>query len=167
MRITDFAYGIPILPFAIVLAAIIGIGFWTVILIIGFLLWRASARVLRAEVLQLKTKPYIQSAEALGASDISIIFRHIVPNVAGMAILFFSLGIGYAILFQASLAFLGISNPFIPTWGVMIRNAYTSGALGDAWWWSLPPGIMISLTVLSTFLIGRGYETINQSNVDQ
>ena len=163
MRFTDFIYGIPILPFAITLAAIIGIGFWTVILIIGALLWRASARVLRSQVLQIKQQPYVRSAEAMGASTPYIIYKHVLPNVAGMAVLFFALGIGYAILFQASLAFLGVSNPFIPTWGVMIRNAYSSGTMATAWWWSMPPGIMISITVLSTFLLGRGYETVSES----
>ena len=88
-------------------------------------------------------------------------FKHILPNVAPMAILFFALGIGYSILMQASLSFLGVANPFVPTWGVMLRNAYKAGLIGETWWWTFPPGILISLTVLTAFMIGRGYEDLS------
>jgi len=84
-----------------------------------------------------------------------------------MAVLFFTLGVGYSIIIQAGLAFLGVSDPFVPSWGVMIRNAHASGYIGEAWWWSLPPGILLSATVVSTFLFGRGYERIsNQERGD-
>jgi peptide/nickel transport system permease protein len=158
MRITDFVYGIPFIPFAIVLVTLLGVGFFTSILIIGLILWRGSARVLRSQVLQIKERPFIRSAKATGASRRRIVFKHIIPNVAPMAVLFFALGIGYSIILQASLAFLGVANPFVPSWGVMLRNAYLSGLMAEAWWWSLPPGILISLTVLATFMFGRAYE---------
>jgi len=165
MRFTDFVYGVPLIPFAIVLVAFAGVGFWTTILVIGAILWRGNARVLRSQVLQIKERPYIMSAQAVGASTPRIIFKHIVPNIASMAVLFFSLGVGYAIIFQAGLAFIGVSNPFIPSWGIMTRNAYASGLLSTAWWWSIPPGAMISITVLSTFLLGRGYERVSQGDI--
>ncbi len=165
MRFTDFVYGIPLIPFALVMAAIIGIGFWTVLLIIGALLWRTSARVLRSQVLQIRERPFIKSAEALGASRSRIIKNHILPNIMGMAALYFALGIGYSILFQASLAFIGVSDPFVPSWGVMIRNTYTQMELVSAWWWSAPPIILISLTVISTFIVGRAFEEDDQSLV--
>jgi peptide/nickel transport system permease protein len=155
MRITDFMYGVPLLPFAIVLVALLGMGFFSSIAVIGLILWRGTARVLRSEVLQLKESPYILSTKAAGASDTHVIFHHIIPNIAPMAVLQLSLGIGYAILTQASLAFIGVVNPFIPSWGVMIRNAYASGTMTISWWWSVAPGMMISLTVLSIFLFGR------------
>jgi len=158
MRFTDFVYGVPLIPTAIVLVAFFGIGFWSSILIIGLLLWRGNARVFRSETLKIKQRPYVRSAEALGASQLYIIIRHIIPNLGGMIVLFFALGVGISILISASLAFLGVMSPFIPSWGIMLRNAYSSGYMGRAWWWSLPPGIMISLTVLATFLLGRGYE---------
>lgn len=164
MRFTDFVYGVPLIPFAITLAAIVGAGFWTMIFIIGFLLWRSTARVIRSQVLQIKQRPFIEAAEALGASRTRVIFRHIIPNIAPMIILYFALGIGFAILFQASLSFLGITNPFVPSWGVMIRNAHKTGVIGSAWWWSLTPGLLLSLTVLSAYLLGRGYERISQRN---
>lgn len=158
MRLTDTMYGIPLIPFAIVLAAFFGTGFYITITIIGVVLWRGSARVLRAQVLQIKERNFIRATEAIGAGRTHIVLKHIVPNILNMAVLFFALGIGYSIIYQANLAFLGITDPFTPSWGVIIRNAYQSGRVASAWWWSLPPGILISTTVLCTFLIGRGYE---------
>jgi peptide/nickel transport system permease protein len=133
-------------------------GFYTAILVIGLILWRAIARILRSQVLQLKERQYIMAAKTSGASTPRIIAKHIIPNVASMAALFFAMGIGLAILKQAGLAFLGMTDPFLPAWGTMIRNAYDSGLASEAWWWTLSPGVMISITVLSVYLIGRGYE---------
>lgn len=167
MRFTDFVYGVPLIPFAIVLITFLGTGFLEIIFVIGIILWRGSARVLRSQVLQIKERPYILSAKATGASTFRIIVKHVLPNVAPMAVLFFALGIGYAILLQAGLAFIGLVNPFVPSWGIMIRNAYRSGIMSIAWWWSIPPGIMISLTVMSAFLIGRRYEAIAGENDEE
>lgn len=157
MRITDVFYGIPLLPFAIVLIGLFDIGFLSSIVVIGILLWRGSARVIRSQVIQIKERPYILSAKTMGASDFRIIVKHILPNIAPMAMLFFAVGLGYSIIVQAGLAFLGLTDPFIPSWGVMIRNAFRANAISD-WWWSFPPGIMISLTVLSAFMFGRKFE---------
>lgn len=161
MRMTDVAYSIPLLPFAIVIVSFLEVGYYTSILAIGALLWRGSARVIRSRVLQIREKPYIQAMEATGASQPRIIVRHILPNIATMAILFFAIGVGYTIIIQAGLTFIGAIDPFTPSWGVMIRNAYNSGYMSAAWWWSIPPGLLISLTVLSTFMFGRGYERIS------
>lgn len=163
MRFTDFMYGVPFLPFAIVLLTFLEAGFTATVLVIGLILWRGWARVIRAQVLQIKERPYIMAAEATGASSTRIIVRHILPNVGSMAALIFSMGVGIAIIKQAGLAFLGVTNPFLPSWGIMIRNAFNSGSLADAWWWSFPPGILISMTVLSLYIIGRGYENVGDS----
>lgn len=160
MRFTDFVYGVPLLPFAIVIVTLLGVGFFTSILVIGLVLWRSSARVLRSQVLQIKEYPFITAAKASGASTPRIVFRHILPNVMPMAILFFSLGVGYSILIQAGLSFLGVVDPFVPSWGVMVRNAFKSGYMSVAWWWSIIPGFLIGVTVLSTFMFGRGYESL-------
>lgn len=167
MRFTDIVYGVPLIPFAIVLIALFGVGFIESIVVIGLLLWRGNARVLRSQVLQIKERPFVMAARSTGASDLRIIFKHILPNVASMAVLFFALGVGYTIILQASLAFIGVSNPFIPSWGVMVRNAYNSGLMSTAWWWSVPPGLLIALTVLSTFMFGRGYENIAGEGDDE
>ena len=166
MRFVDFIYGVPLIPTALVLLAVFGAGFWSVVLIIGLILWRGSARVLRSQVLQIKERPFIQAARATGASSTRIVFKHILPNIASMAILFFALGVGLAIIKQAGLAFLGVTNPFVPSWGIMIRNAYQSGFVMRAWWWSFPPGILIGVTVLSTFLLGRGYESASGADLE-
>jgi peptide/nickel transport system permease protein len=65
-----------------------------------------------------------------------------------MAILFFSIGVGYTIILQAGLSFLGVSSPFIPSWGIIIRNAFDSGQILNSWWWALSPGVMLGLTVM-------------------
>jgi peptide/nickel transport system permease protein len=165
MRFTDLVYGIPFIPFALVLIAIFGVGYLEAILLTGLILWRGSARVLRAQTLQIRERPFILAAKATGGSTAHIITRHILPNVAPMGILFMALGTGYTIIALASLAFLGVTNPFVPSWGVMVRNAYSSGLMSTAWWWSLPPGFGISLTVLSLVMFGRGFEKI--SNRDE
>lgn len=167
MRLTDFAYGIPLIPAAIVIVAYFGIGFWTSIAIIGMVLWRGNARVFRSQVLQIKEREHVKAAKMLGASDPYVIVRHILPNMGGMIVLFFALGTGLTILITASLAFLGFMNPFIPSWGVMLRTAYGSGYVAQAWWWTLPSGGAISLTVLTVFMLGRGYERVSQTNVNE
>ena len=159
MRLTDVFYGVPLIPAAIVLAAFFGTGFLSSIVVIGAILWRGSARVIRSQVLQIKERPFIKIARSSGASRFHIARNHILPNVAPMAILFFALGVGDAIIVQAGLAFIGVSDPFVPSYGVMVRNAYNSGALGEALWWSIPPGALIALTVLSAYLIGRSIES--------
>lgn len=166
MRITDVFYSLPVLAAAIVLLGLFEIGQLGTIAIIGLLLWRGSARILRSQVLQIKERPFVLAAKATGMSTPQIIWKHILPNIAPMIVLFFSLGIGAAILIQAGLAFIGISDPFVPSWGVMIRNVYSAGMVGRAPWWAMAPGLGISLTVLSTFMFGRKYEELVSGDVD-
>lgn len=167
MRITDLAYGIPLIPTALVIVGLLGVGFLSSILVIGLLVWRGSARVLRAQVLQIKERPYVMAARATGASTPRIIIKHILPNVGTMVILFFSLSIGTVIILQAGLAYLGVSNPTVPAWGNMIRNAQSAGRVSTAIWWSIPPGLLISLTVMASYMFGRGYENVAGSGDDE
>lgn len=164
MRFTDFVYSVPVLPAAIVLVALLGGDFLITVTVIGLLLWRGMARVIRSQTLQIKEQPFVEAARSTGASSWRILIKHIFPSVAPMAILFTAIGAGYAILIQAGLAFLGVSDPGVPTWGVIIRNAFRAGVIDEAWWWSIVPGLMISFTVLATFLIGRGYEEIAEQD---
>lgn len=167
MRFTDLVYGVPLLPFALVLVALFGVGYFETILIVSLVLWRGSARVIRSQVLQIKERPFIMAVEATGASSFTIVLKHILPNIAPMAVLFFALGTGYTILIIAGLAFLGVTDPFTPSWGVMLRQSYVRGEASSAWWWSLSSGLMISITVLSLFMFGRGYESIAGSGDDE
>jgi len=164
MRVTDFVYAVPVIPSAVVIISILGIGFYSSILVLGLLLWRSSARVIRSQVLQIKNYPFIQATKATGASDFRIIVENVLPNIAPMAIFFFACGIVYIVLVQSSLAFLGVTDPFVPSWGIMIRNVYDTGYIAEAWWWSIPPGLLISLTVLSTFMIGRKFEDLSNND---
>jgi peptide/nickel transport system permease protein len=166
MRFTDLAYGIPLLPTALVVVGLLGIGFLTSIIVIGLIIWRGTARVLRSQVLQIKERPYVLAAKSTGASTPRIIVKHILPNVGTMVILFFALSVGYTILIQAGLAYLGVSDPATPAWGIMVRNAQTAGRMSASWWWSVPPGLLISITVMSTFMFGRGYENVAGSGND-
>lgn len=162
MRVTDLFFSIPFIPFALVVLAFFGAGFYVSIAIIGVLLWRSNARVIRAQILQIKERPFIMASQAAGASTPRIVLKHILPNVAPMAILFFALGTGWAIIAQASLAFVGLAGTQTPSWGIMIRNAYFSGYMDQVWTWSLVPGFLIAFTVLSCFLVGRSFETEDQ-----
>lgn len=159
MRLTDIVYSLPLVPFALVLVGLFGISFLASVVVVGLVLWRGNARVLRSQVLQIKERPYVLAARAAGAGPGHIIVRHIIPNIAAMAFLFFAIGIGYTIIIQASLSFLGVSDPFVPSWGVLLRNAYRSGYMSRQPLWSLAPGLLISFTVVSTFLLGRELET--------
>lgn len=162
MRFTDLVYGLPLIPFAIVMVAFFGTGFITTIVIIGAILWRASARVLRSQVLQIKQREFITAAKAEGASSFYIVTRHILPNLLPMMAFFFAVGVGGTIIAQAGLAFIGVSDPFVPSWGVMIRNAFDAGHV-DTWWWSLPPGLLISAVVYSSIMLGRSIEAAEES----
>jgi peptide/nickel transport system permease protein len=167
MRFTDLVYGMPLLPTALVIVGLLGISFLMTILVIGLIIWRGTARVLRSQVLQIKERPYILAAKATGASTPRIIFKHVLPNVGPMVILFFSISVGYTILIQAGLAFIGVSDPTTPSWGIMLKNAQTAGRMSTSLWWSMPPGFLISLTVMSTFMFGRRYEAVAGIGDDQ
>lgn len=161
MRITDIAFGIPFMPFVIVLVAFLGGSVWNIVLAMAALLWRDTARVIRAQVLVIKEKAFIEAARVSGASDWRIIFIHIAPNVLPLSFLYGSLAVGWAILTEASVSFLGFGDPNIVSWGYMLQDAYLSQALArGAWWWILPPGVGIMLAVMGAFFIGRGYEEL-------
>lgn len=160
MRVVDIAYGLPFLPFVIVLVFIFGTSIQNIILVIGLILWRDSARVIRSEVLTQKQRPYVESAKAVGASDLRILYKHIFPNVLPLAGLYMAFAVAYAVIYEASLAFLGYGDPEAFSWGQMLFQAYQSGAIRFAWWWVFPAGICIMLLVSSVFFVGRSLEEI-------
>lgn len=160
MRITDVAYGIPFIPFAIVLISVTGVGTTNIMLAITLLLWRTSARVIRAQVLTLKQRPFVLAAKLAGASDLRILYRHIAPHVLPLALLYMAFGVAWGILAEVSLGFVGLGDPEGISWGQMLYYAFRSGAIRFAWWWTVPPGLAIVLTVASFYLIGRSFEGI-------
>jgi len=167
MRLVDIAYALPVLPFMIVLVVILGPDLYNVILAIVLVQWRQTARVVRSQVLSLKNRPYIEAAEAIGASDFRILSRHLLPNVLPLVFLYAALSVAWAIIFEASVAFLGYGDPQMYSWGKMIFAAYNTGLIREAWWWVLPPGLAIMLTVLSVFFIGRTLEDLSSPELQQ
>jgi peptide/nickel transport system permease protein len=161
MRLADVAFGIPFLPFIIVLTAFLDPSLWNVVLAMALLLWRDSSRVIRSQVLVIKEQAFVSAAKVSGASHLRIIFVYIAPSILPLSFLYGSLAIGWAILTEASVSFLGFGDPDVISWGFMLQDAFVSQALSrGAYYWFVPPGICIMLTVMAGFFIGRGYEEV-------
>jgi ABC-type dipeptide/oligopeptide/nickel transport system permease subunit len=164
MRLVDIWLSIPSLLFAIFLAAVIlRTGrlpmFSALILSIALTSWAPVARLTRAATLSIKERPYIESAVALGASPTRIMFRHILPNIAPIVLVEVVVRTGLAMLTEATLSFLGLGDPTVKSWGIILNFAMVKNApILGLWWWFLPPGIMIALTVMSVMMVGRGLE---------
>lgn len=160
MRITDIAYGIPFLPMAIVLMTLLGRGVSNVIIVVVALFWRTTTRVIRAQVLTIKERPFIDAARVAGAGNLRIIYQHIAPNVLPMAFLYVALAVGWAVIAEASISFLGFGDPDSVSWGQMIHYVFAAQMFRQAWWWFLPPGLCIVFLVMATFWIGLAYEKV-------
>jgi peptide/nickel transport system permease protein len=160
MRITDIVYGIPILPFAIVALTILERSMWWIVLVIGLLYWRNSARIIRSDVLSLRDEEFIQKAKTTGASDRRILRKQVVPNVLPISFLYFAFATGFAIIMSASIAFLGFGDPNRISWGRMIFAAWNNNGVFQQPLWVAAPGLMIVLTVGSVYLIGQTYEEV-------
>lgn len=163
MRIADVAFGIPFDPFVIVLVGFLGPSVWNIVFAMALLLWRDTARIIRSQVLTLKQRTFIEAARVSGASHLRIIFVYIMPNILPLSFLYGSLAIGWAILTEAAVSFLGFGDPNAVSWGYMLHDAYVSQALSrGAFYWLVPPGLCIMLVVMAGFYIGRGSEEILQ-----
>lgn len=161
MRLVDLAYGVPFLPFAIVLIIVLEPSIWNIIIAISVLLWRETARVVRSEVITIKDLEMIDAARAAGASDNRILLHHILPKVLPTTVLYSVFAIGWAILTEAGLSFLGLGDPDSISWGRMLQNAYISQALDrELWWWIIPPGLCIAGLVASVYFISQGVEEV-------
>lgn len=161
MRLCDIMFCLPGLPFLIVLSAVVGkLSIFSIILLIAFFGWPGIARVVRSQTLSLRERPYIESAKVIGASSPRIITKHLLPNVLPFTFLYIAFGISGAILTEAALSFLGLGDPTVMSWGIMLQWAFTTGHTFKAPYWILPPGICISLLSLAFYLIGRGFDEI-------
>jgi peptide/nickel transport system permease protein len=163
MRITDWFLVIPFLPLAIVLSVILKPSLYTVIFVIGITSWPSTARVIRAQVLSLKTRTYVERARALGASHWHLMSRHILPNVGPLIFANTVLIVAVAILSETTLSFLGLGPD--PTsnisWGTILQSAFGQGAaFANNWWWIVPPGLAVVLVVLAFTLIGYALDDI-------
>ncbi|TQM94331.1 ABC transporter permease subunit [Roseinatronobacter monicus] len=160
MRTVDVMYGIPFEPFALILVLLFQPSLTIVILAVSLLTWRTVARLIRSQVLSLRERPFVKAARVAGASDLRIMYLHIFPNVLPLVFLELAIIVGVSIIAEATLSFLGLGPPQSISWGGILHDARLSGAWRTAWWWNLPPGILIMTTVLSVFFISRSLEVV-------
>ena len=153
MRAVDIMLAIPSILLALVFVAIRGPGFWTVVTVIALVFWAYYARQARGEVLSIKNRDFIQRARVSGASNFRILYKHVFPNVLNTLLVVATLQLGTAIIFEASLSFLGAGIPRpTPAWGVMVADG--RDILVANWWVSFFPGLAILVAVLSLNLLG-------------
>jgi peptide/nickel transport system permease protein len=153
MRLVDISLALPTILLALVLVAAVGPSFGTVITVLIVLLWARYARLVRGETLAIKELDFIARARVAGASATRIMYRYIFPNVVNSLIVLATLQVGYVILLESALSFLGAGLPRAePAWGVMVSDGRE--LIVTAWWVSMFPGLAIMLTVLSLNLLG-------------
>lgn len=161
MRINDVFYSLPTLPLLVILSVTIG---RSIFLITGFLVifsWVGMAKISRSLALQIKNLQYIEAAKLMGQSDTKIIFKHIIPQLLPLTFASIAIAVPAAILGEAALSFLGLGDPTIPTWGQILHDAHSAGAMSRGlWWWIVPPGLMIAITGLAFVLIGNALDNI-------
>lgn len=159
MRIVDVMFAFPVLLLALAVVAILGPGVTTTILAIGIVYTPIFARVARASTLGVRTEPYVSVSRAMGAGDLYILRRHILPNIAGPLIVQTSLSLAFAILSEAALSFLGLGiQPPQPSLGRMIFDS--QGFVTMAWWMAVFPGAAIFVIVLAFNLFGDGLRDV-------
>lgn len=160
-RLVDIISNVPVLPLLIFLVFILGSHLYLIILVLVAFSWPGLTILVRSMVLQIRSGQLVEAAKALGASRRRIMLRHIFPQTAPFIVaqmIFFAPG---AILAEASLSFLGLGDPSIPTWGQMLEAGFQTGALYVGyWWWVIPPGVLIIITALAFMLLALAMEPI-------
>lgn len=161
MRVIDFFLVIPSLVLAIVLSSVLSRGVWTIIIAIGVTSWAATARIVRSQTLSIEARDYIERSRALGAGDVHILGRHVLPAVLPLVLANTTLTVGSAVIAESTLSFLGLGDPTTISWGSMLKSALDTGAAtAGFWWFVLPPGLAIVVVVLSFTLVGRALEAV-------
>ncbi len=159
MRAVDILLAIPTLPILMTLAGVWGKGLWQLVLILSIFSWMGTARSVRALTLSVRESPWVEGLRALGAKRSYILWRHLAPETAPIVLANLALGVPGAILSEAGLAFLGLSDPRLISWGRMPHEAHSFGAFTEgAWWLILPPGLGIVAVCLIFMDIGRFLE---------
>ncbi len=166
MRITEWFLVIPFLPLAIVLASVLSRSLTTIVLVIGITSWPGTARLLRAQVLSVKERTFVERARALGAGHGRIVGRHVLPSVLPLVFANLTLTVPIAILSETTLAFLGLGDPLRVSWGQTLQASFDAGSTSlGAWWYYLPPGLGIIAVVLAFTLCGRALEEVLNPNL--
>ena len=167
MGTTDIVLILPKIPLVIILAAYLSPGPWLLILVLGLLSWESVARVVRSKVMQIRSADFVLAARCFGFSDTRIVLREILPVVFPVVVPKFVLVTASAMISEASLSFLGLSDPTMISWGVMISDAFNHGGfIREMWYWWMPPALCIILGVLAitslAFLHERGVREVVQ-----
>ena len=161
MRLTDWFLVLPSLVLAIALARVMGQSLSTIIIAIGVTVWPTTARLVRAQTLAVEARPYIERARALGGGHAHVMVRHVLPNVMPIVLAQTTLLVSGAIIAESTLAFLGLGDPTVPSWGGTIQAARAAGAVSSGiWWYVLPPGFAIVFVALAFTLVGRAIEGV-------
>ncbi|MBZ5738692.1 ABC transporter permease [Nocardioides mangrovi] len=160
-RLTEWFLAIPFLPLAIVLATVLGRSLLNIVIVIGVTSWPGTALLIRAQVLSIKERTYLERSRALGAGHRHLIRRHVLPNVIPLVFANTTLCVAVAILSETTLSFLGLGDPTRVSWGSMLDDAYSVGAITTgSWWFFVPPGVCVVLVVLSFTLVGQALEAV-------
>jgi len=160
MRIVDALIVIPIIIVLILVAAYLRPNMWTIIVLLSLLGWQGGARIVRAQALSLKERMHISAARSFGAGTLYLMYRHIVPDLSPILLVEFIYTMRRAVFMEAGLAFIGISDPNVLSWGVMMREAMDYSYLNVWAWWLLPAGIALSLLIISVTFIGHSMEPV-------
>ncbi|MGW7259992.1 ABC transporter permease [Streptomyces sp. NPDC054834] len=161
MRITDWFLVMPTLVLAIALATVLSRSLGTIILAIGVTTWPTTARLVRAQTLAVESRPYIERAHALGGSHWHVMTRHVLPNVMPLVLAQTTLMVSSSVLAEATLAFLGLGDPSVVSWGGLLQDAREAGAVSSGdWWYLVPPGIAVTGVALAFTLCGRAVEAV-------
>lgn len=159
MRAVDVLMSLPVLPLLFVAGWIFGRSLAGMTLVIGLLSWMSLSRVVRSRVISLRSLPYLEALKMGGVSLPAVLLRHVLPQVLPLALVYLVLGLPGAVMAEASLSFLGLGDPSIPSWGRMIGEARSFGALSaGAWWAFLFPGLGIAWLCSSALLLGRALQ---------
>jgi len=154
LKVIELLLVVPRFLLALVVAALFGGHLWVIVVVLAATFWPHTARLVRAEVISLRERPFVEAAESVGATDLRILFRHLLPLALPVVAVNASFQAGQAVLVESGLAFLGLGDPDRVSWGAMLSAAQSY--LGVAWWTSVFPGVALALLVLAVNLIGDG-----------
>jgi peptide/nickel transport system permease protein len=174
MRVTDFFLVLPTFVLALILAPIIldligadssifgiRVTLLVIIVVIGITSWASTARIIRSQTLSVKERAFVGRARVIGSGGGHIMWRHILPNVMNLIVANTVLVFGGSILTETTLSFIGLGDPFAPSWGQVLNGAESAGAMGlGAWWYVVPPAVCIVLVVLSFTLVGSALDDV-------
>jgi peptide/nickel transport system permease protein len=155
MRLAELVHLVPRFLVVMLLVALFGGRLWTLVLLIALTGWPLVARVVRSEILSLREREFALAARALGASAFRVVARHLLPNALPAVVIGIPLAVGRAVLLEAGLSFLGLGDRGVASWGSLLQSA--QGYMREAWWLALFPGLALTLTVLSLYLVAEGW----------